>query len=122
MCPLLFVHRNDLCFNRLRKEIWGFIVKIIAALPYTVVSRSIEWNKQHLIEREEKLILAEDKITSHINEFSLEEIWDISFRASSSEYGFFYLHTNQGLFSYRVKAEPSEFMKKYQEMKKGKKE
>ncbi|MGN7401578.1 hypothetical protein ACTHO0_17145 [Cytobacillus praedii] len=93
-------------------------MKIIAALPYMVVSRSIDWNKQHFIEREEKLILAEDKITSHINEFFLEEIWDISFRASSSEYGFFYLHTNQGLFSYRVKAEPSEFMNKYQEIKK----
>ncbi|WP_102273020.1 hypothetical protein [Cytobacillus massiliigabonensis] len=93
-------------------------MKIIASLPYIIVSRSIDWNKQYYQEKEEQLLLADDKIISHLNEFLLGEIWDISYRASSSENGFFYLHTNRGLFSYHVKAEPSEFISKYQEMKK----
>lgn len=116
--PLLFVYRWDLCFNGFRKEIWRFFVKIIASLPYMIVSRSIDWNKQYFQKREEQLLLLEDKIISHINEFLMDEIWDISYRASSSEFGFFYLHTNRGLFSFHVKAEPSEFINKYQRMKK----
>lgn len=93
-------------------------MKIIASLPYMIVSRSIDWNKQYFQKREEQLLLLEDKIISHINEFLMDEIWDISYRASSSEFGFFYLHTNRGLFSFHVKAEPSEFINKYQRMKK----
>nr|WP_245350086.1 hypothetical protein [Cytobacillus eiseniae] len=83
-----------------------------------VVSRSIEWNEQLFIESEEKLLLLEDKIISHTDDFTLEEIWDVSYRASSSEYGFFYLHTARGLFSYRVHKIPDQFIHKYREIQK----
>jgi hypothetical protein len=93
-------------------------MKIIASLPYMVVSRSINWNKQYYKEREEQLLLAENKVITHTNEFLIDEIWDVSYRASNSENGFFYLHTNRGLFSYHVKTKPFQFMNMYREIKK----
>jgi hypothetical protein len=93
------------------------LVRIIASHPFVVVSRTIDWNQQQYIEQEHHLHLYEDHIISPSEKFLLDEVWDMSYRASNSELGFLYLHTNRGLYSFHVKSEPSQFIHHYKELK-----
>ncbi|WP_026584076.1 hypothetical protein [Bacillus sp. J33] len=92
-------------------------MRIIASHPFIVVKRTIDWNQQHYLEQEHHLYLYEDRIISPTEKFLLDEVWDMSFRASNSDIGFLYLHTNRGLFSFQVKSEPSQFINLYKELK-----
>ncbi|MFT4416749.1 hypothetical protein ACLM5H_23065 [Fredinandcohnia humi] len=87
-------------------------MKLLAVQPYIVVSRKIEWNEQKYIESTHLLRMFEDRILSTSNEFQLEHVYDISSRSS-----FLYLHTNQGLFSYQVKEDPTHFIEAFKCLK-----
>jgi hypothetical protein len=93
-------------------------VRIIASHPFITVSRKIDWNQQQYIEQELFLHLFEDHILSPSEKFLLDEVWDMSYRNSSCEFGFLYLHTNRGVFSFQVKSEPSHFINLYRDLKK----
>lgn len=92
-------------------------MKLIASHPYIVVSRRIDWNEQHYVEQEHHLHLYEDQITSPAEKFLIDEIWDMSYKSSSTKVGFLYLHTNRGLYSFYVKSEPSQFINHYRKLK-----
>lgn len=49
--------------------------------------------------------------------FELCEIYDMSFRKLTNELGILYLHTNKGLFPFKVKEEPLRFIDEFKKMK-----
>jgi hypothetical protein len=100
-----------------RKKVWRNDVKLIASQCYITVTRSIEWNKQHYITNEQFLHLYEDKIVTTTNEFLIEDVLDMSYRPSSTEFGFLYLHTVQGVFPFRIKTKPYYFIDLYRDLK-----
>lgn len=88
-------------------------MKIIFPQPYIKMIRTIKWNQQYVTETQHFLDLYEDKIITASQQFSLKNVFDISYRSLSLNNGFLYLHTNQGLFSYNVKTNPSLFIDEY---------
>lgn len=49
-------------------------------------------------------------------EYEIHQVFDLSYRMLSEEYGFFYLHTSKGVMTLNVKDEPIEFIKKFREV------
>ncbi|WP_181350793.1 hypothetical protein [Thalassobacillus sp. CUG 92003] len=90
---------------------------LIYSQPFTTTSRVIQNNVQHYTEIEKYLNLYEDKITAPYNQFHLQDVFDVSYRPLSASYGFLYLHTNQGVFSYTVKTSPESFINEYKRLK-----
>ncbi|WP_102347514.1 hypothetical protein [Bacillus sp. Marseille-P3661] len=93
-------------------------MEIIFSQPFVKVLRTIENNQQHTIEQHKVMNLFEDKIIADSKLFYLKDVLDISYKAFSQDYGFLYLHTNQGLFSFVVRSEPHHFIKEYNRLKK----
>lgn len=92
-------------------------MKLIASQSYITVTRSIKWNKQHFITKEQFLHLYKDKIVTTTDQFLIEEVLDISYRSSSTEFGFLYLHTVKGLFPFRINTQPYYFINLYKDLK-----
>jgi hypothetical protein len=90
---------------------------IITSIPYIKIIRTIEKNRQNNIEKTHNLYLCENKIIATSKEFSLKDVLDISYKTISLDYGFLYLHTTQGLFSYNVKTNPNYFIDEYKKLK-----
>ncbi|PPA69780.1 hypothetical protein [Jeotgalibacillus proteolyticus] len=95
----------------------GSSIKALASHGYTIITRKIEWEEQHIIEHTHELQLFENRIVDHANQFPLAEILDISYKSSRQSYGLLYIHTIKGLFPYKVKEHPSAFIEKYLELK-----
>lgn len=97
-----------------------FDMRILATITYYTITRSIEHNQQHFSEDTHTLSLLTDRITTTEKlEFSIDNVFDLSFRAVSVDYGLMYLHTNQGLFSFQVKEEkPLVFLEEFKRLKK----
>ncbi|AGX04412.1 MULTISPECIES: hypothetical protein [Bacillaceae] len=80
--------------------------------PYRIYSRKVEWNVQKVIETEYHLHLYDDRVVAEDREFRLADIYDVSYREQSS-FGFLYLHTNHGLYPYKVYISPEDFIRQY---------
>ncbi|MEW9052045.1 MAG: hypothetical protein AB2392_12870 [Neobacillus sp.] len=92
-------------------------MRLIASQSYLTVTRLIKWNKQHYITNEHKLYLYEEKIVTNNGHFLMEEVFDITYKPFSTEFGFLYLHTNRGVFPFRTKNNPDQFIEKYERLK-----
>ncbi|MFD2637982.1 hypothetical protein [Piscibacillus salipiscarius] len=44
-------------------------------------------------------------------EYSIEQVLDVSYKMLSKRYGFFYLHTIKGVITLHVKEAPEEFVR-----------
>lgn len=95
----------------------GALMKIICSQVYIRVKREITSNQQHYIKTEEYLHLFEDRIHANNKHYLLKDIFDISFKSFSSNHGFLYLHTNQGVFSFLVQENPQPFIKWFKVLK-----
>ncbi|WP_232299544.1 hypothetical protein [Pontibacillus chungwhensis] len=84
---------------------------------YYCVTRSIHNGQQLYQEEECYLILSEDKITTDRNVFDLKHVFDMSYKDTVGLYGFLYLHTNKGVFSYNVKHAPDELIQIFHSLK-----
>ncbi|WLR51717.1 hypothetical protein LC040_02085 [Bacillus tianshenii] len=93
------------------------MMKLIASQPYVYTTRVIEYNEQHVTEREEMIDLYEEKLTTPLQQFHLKEVFDMSHRIISAEYGFLYLHTCKGVFSFNVTTSPQAFIQAYKQLK-----
>lgn len=91
---------------------------IIATQTYVKVERTIQYNEQIIQEIEHELCLMENKIYTPTNEFSLNQVLDLSYRSISHTYGCLYLHTTSGLFPYFVKTNPQHFIEQFKNIKK----
>ena len=89
------------------------MTQAIAVQPYVIIERNITNQRQTCTALRHELILFETKITSHQREYSLQNVYDLSYKIISGEEGFLYLHTNQGVFSYIVRTDPSMFIKEF---------
>lgn len=81
-------------------------MNLIHSQSYVTVSRKIDNNQQLYIRTLAHLHLYDDRIVTENQSFPLSNVFDISFKSFSSNNGFLYLHTNQGVFAYSVESNP----------------
>lgn len=84
---------------------------------YFTVTRKIVDGSQLVLQEEQYLRMYKDKITTCVSSFSFSDIHDISYRKMTKELGILYLHTNQGLFPYKVREEPHSFIEAFYKLK-----
>ncbi|ELK47613.1 hypothetical protein QRD89_05155 [Halobacillus sp. ACCC02827] len=81
-------------------------VLMICSHPVYWKERKIENNRQVYIEHEAVLELFEDRVQAPDEQFTMDQIHDVSYRGLSETYGFFYLHTIKGVRTFIVKETP----------------
>lgn len=91
-------------------------MNIIASHSYYEISRKIEDNRQLTEETEHSLTLFPESIECARKTFRLGNVFDISYKTLNSSKGFLYLHTHQGIFSFYVKQDPYDFIRKYKKL------
>jgi hypothetical protein len=92
-------------------------MKVIYSQPYLKIERKITHCQQQHIETVEYIDLYRDKIVTAAQSFQLGDVHDISYKPFSTEKGFLYLHTNQGVFPFFIETVPAPFIDLYKEMK-----
>ncbi|HZG70480.1 MAG TPA: hypothetical protein VEY51_03005 [Chondromyces sp.] len=90
---------------------------MITSHSYIRTIREIKEKKQQYIQLKEQLKLYKDRVRTGSHDFLIEHIYDMSYRPLSNQYGFLYLHTNQGMFSYTVTDDPAKFIEEYYKLK-----
>lgn len=90
-------------------------MKQIAVQPYYKIERELNSTGQHYLTDEREMVLYEDRLITHRREFSLKDIFDMSYRRLGAGEGLFYLHTSKGVFSYTIRQDPSRFIHAFQE-------
>ncbi|QNR69429.1 hypothetical protein IAQ67_10645 [Paenibacillus peoriae] len=83
---------------------------IVSVQPYYKAERIVTPLKQETVIHRRVLHLYTTKIVSAYREFSLNEVYDISFKSIGQGHGVLYLHTKQGVFPYTVESDPKDFM------------
>ncbi|WP_342526183.1 hypothetical protein MKY84_11680 [Chryseomicrobium sp. FSL W7-1435] len=80
-------------------------------LAYYQVHREIDFYlMQRNQETENFLHVTDIGVSCAIRKYTWHQVYDISYKPFSSGEGLLYLHTYQGMFSYRVKEDPSPFL------------
>lgn len=81
-------------------------------LAYYEVRRHIDFYLvQQNEEQEQFLHGTTEGVHCAVRTFTWKQLHDISYKPFSSGEGFVYLHTHQGMFSYRVKENPTPFLR-----------
>lgn len=93
-------------------------VQIVYSQPYVQISRIIKNNHQFHSETEDYLNLYKNKIITKDDCFLLKDVLDISYKELSTELCILYLHTTRGIFTYKVKSTPTNFVKYFFTLKK----
>lgn len=91
--------------------------QVVAMIDYVHVEQGIIFNQKNIHKTTHHLTLYETEMTSASQHFELESIHDISYRSFSSDHGFLYLHTHQGVFAYKIETEPSHFINLFHDLK-----
>ncbi|MFC6334412.1 hypothetical protein ACFP56_17425 [Paenibacillus septentrionalis] len=88
----------------------------IAVQPYIMIERVVANLTQKTTIVQHELSLFETKITSSQHEFLLQNVYDMSYKIISGEEGFLYVHTNQGVYAFHVRTDPSTFILAYRSL------
>lgn len=91
--------------------------RVIQTLTYTTVEKYIEWHEQKHHKLLHKIHLYTDEISTSNRNFKLDYILDISYKPFSGKTGLFYLHTNEGVFTYEVDGDPEPFIYAYKKLR-----
>lgn len=91
-------------------------MKWIAVQPYYKVEREISSTEQKVAVQDRLMYLYEQCIVTKHREFSIMDVFDLSYRRIGADGGLLYLHTKQGLFSYTVHGDPQPFIEAYKEL------
>lgn len=84
---------------------------MVYQIKYFEVSRQIDFYlKQKHDEQEKLLIISDQGLACARRSFTWKQLHDVSYKPFSSGEGLLYLHTYQGMFSYRIKDNPFEFL------------
>lgn len=94
------------------------MAQAVAIQPYVTIERFIQDQAQIIKVNEYELHLFETRITSSNREFAMDRVYDMSFKMINGEEGFLYLHTNEGVHSFRVRDNPKSFMRAFRDLKK----
>lgn len=92
-------------------------MSIIYSQQFIITTRSIDLGQQHYTDTEQFIDLYEDKIITPLKKFLLYQVFDVSYKSLSDESGFLYLHTNQGVFPFKVNSSPHRFIEEYHKLK-----
>lgn len=92
-------------------------MEIITSQAYVKVRREIDWVKQSYTEITEQINLYENKVVTAADQFLIQDVYDMSYKSLSSQYGFLYLHTKRGVFSFTVKNDPRMFITEYKKLR-----
>lgn len=87
----------------------------LSTIEYTVVERFIENFSQQKKEHHYALTLTATAIYSNSRQFLRECLMDISYKPLSNGQGFLYLHTNEGVFTFIVSSNPTQFIRTYRQ-------
>lgn len=82
----------------------------IAVQPYYKVERIMTGEKLEIIKQRRLLCLYPTQIRSAYRRFSIEDVFDISFKDYGQGEGVLYLHTKQGVFPYTVEEVDERFI------------
>lgn len=93
------------------------IKQTVATLTYISVERIMGWYDQTTKRTMHCIHLYTDSISTSHNTFRLEHVHDMSYKPFSSGAGFFYLHTTQGVFTYEVETDPTNFIRTYKNLR-----
>ncbi|UOQ92700.1 hypothetical protein MUO14_20120 [Halobacillus shinanisalinarum] len=89
---------------------------MICSHPVFTTKRVIKDNQQHYVEEESHIELYNDQVITPSAQFLIEDVHDVSYRPLSGTYGFFYLHTIRGVYSFKVKGSPEIWMAEYKKV------
>lgn len=88
------------------------------SIIYIEIEREIDFHFQmQQIEIQLELQLSIEGIKSARHQFELRHVHDISHKPFSFGWGILYLHTNQGVFSYKIQDNPTSFINAYKSLK-----
>lgn len=89
----------------------------ISTLTYVLIERKMGWYAQTTNRTVHHIHLYPTVISTESNKFKLEHVHDLSYKPFSGGTGLFYLHTNQGVFTFEVESNPSGFIAEYRKLR-----
>lgn len=89
----------------------------IQSLAYSKTERVVDRLGQTTKTTSHAICLYETEITTASRSFSLHHIHDVSYRSFSGSNGLFYLHTNEGVFTFEISHDPSLFIQSYKQLR-----
>jgi len=90
---------------------------IISVISYFHIERNIAYNEKVQHKTIHELILLETEIISADYYFELDSVYDMSYRPVANAFGLLYLHTDQGMFTFKVETNPKLFIDQFQQLK-----
>lgn len=91
--------------------------QLLYSLSYVSVERVVDRLEQTFHESFHSICLFQDRITTSQRIFVLEHVYDLSYRPFSGDTGLFYLHTNEGVFTFEVLEEPQHFISLFKKIR-----
>ncbi|PID14205.1 hypothetical protein CSV63_14050 [Sporosarcina sp. P34] len=84
--------------------------QLIHSLSYISINRVVDRLEQTYQKSYHTICLFRDRITTSQRTFPLQHVFDLSYRPFSGQSGLFYLHTNEGVFTFEIEEEPEKFI------------
>ncbi|GKW46457.1 hypothetical protein [Planococcus sp. NCCP-2050] len=89
----------------------------LSTITYIDTERSIEAGEMKITQSEYSIYLFEDHLIASTTKFSLDNVWDISYKSFSEEANLLYLHTHRGVVTYKVFENPMKFVRTFKKIK-----
>ncbi|ARK22378.1 hypothetical protein [Sporosarcina ureae] len=90
--------------------------QLILSLSYISVQRVVDRVEQTTQKTYHSICLFQDRITTSSRTFLLKHVFDLSYRPFSGHTGLFYLHTNEGVFTFEIEEEPEYFISLFKQI------
>ncbi|PIC70905.1 MULTISPECIES: hypothetical protein [unclassified Sporosarcina] len=90
--------------------------QLIHSLSYISINRVVDRLEQTYQKSYHTICLFRDRITTSQRTFPLQHVFDLSYRPFSGQSGLFYLHTNEGVFTFEIEEEPEHFISLFKQI------
>ncbi|PIC68112.1 hypothetical protein CSV71_11740 [Sporosarcina sp. P21c] len=90
--------------------------QLILSLRYISIQRVVDHLEQTFQKSTHTICLFQDRITTSQRTFPLQHVFDLSYRPFSGQTGLFYLHTNEGVFTFEIEEEPEHFISLFKQI------
>lgn len=89
----------------------------LSTIPYIITEREVGEEQIQINRSEHAISLYEDSVVTSSAEYALSNVWDVSCKSFSGEVRLFYLHTNQGVFTFEIRCDPDPFINAFRQVK-----
>lgn len=89
----------------------------IATISYFHIEHEIDYRGKFDIKTKHQIILYKNRVVTASHQFILENVLDMSYKLFSNNDSLLYLHTNQGVFTYKLNCDPDEFVNNFKKIK-----